>query len=405
MNITFYSFVMAVITSSVLILFIYFITKSKRLDRHIGLTSIIILYICSVIRLLLPIEIPRYQIIIQDQVIFSLFSHFLYSPVIDNRETEFEPINGFTYLNVIVLVITIVSVALLCRQLYKYIRFKKHISTYTNLATNRESDLFYRTLKELKIKRKVKLLVIDECITPITYGVIKPIVLMPCNDYDDKELSFIFRHELNHQKNMDILLKLLVEIYCCLFWWNPLVYLLRANLSQKLELKCDSKTNLNSTNDEKLAYLSTILKCMRNNNKKDKELNNKFGVKCSLVSSEFASAGNDKFIKERFEFILENKDTKTFGRVANIVFAIICAAILAVSYIFIWQSSYGSYLPTEACMEDGEYVTISDPSNSYLEKQSDGNYLFYFEEFDKPIYVSKEEVDNGLYEGYPIIEK
>ena len=114
MNITFYSFVMAVITSSVLILLIYFITKSKRLDKHLGLTSIIILYICSIVRLLIPIEFPQNQIIISDRVIFSLFSHFLYSPVIDNRETEFEPINGFTYLNVIVLVITIVSVALLC---------------------------------------------------------------------------------------------------------------------------------------------------------------------------------------------------------------------------------------------------------------------------------------------------
>ncbi|MGN0455604.1 MAG: M56 family metallopeptidase [Acutalibacteraceae bacterium] len=402
MNITFYSFVMAVITSSILILLIYFITKSKRLDKHLGLTSIIILYICSIVRLLIPIEFPQNQIIISDRVIFSLFSHFLYSPVIDNRETEFEPINGFTYLNVIVLVITIVSVALLCRQLYKYIRFKKHISTYTNLATNRESDLFYRTLKELKIKRKVKLLVIDECITPITYGVIKPIVLMPCNDYDDKELSFIFRHELNHQKNMDILLKLLVEIYCCLFWWNPLVYLLRANLSQKLELKCDSKTNLNSTNDENLAYLSTILKCMRNNNKKDKELNNKFGVKCSLVSSEFASAGNDKFIKERFEFILENKDTKTFGRVANIVFAIICAAIIIVSYMFIWQPSGGDYVPPDAYQEDGKNWVLSNASNSYLVKQEDGNYLFYFGDFDRPLHIAKEDVEAGLYDCYPI---
>lgn len=405
MSITFYSFVMAVITSSVLILLIYFITKNKRLNKHIGLTSIIILYVCSIVRLLIPIEFPKNQIIIKDKVVFRAFSAFLFSPVIDTRANRFEPITGITYVDLIALALTLVSVVLLFRQLYKYFRFKKLIGSYSNLATNRENELFDRTLKELKIKRKVKLLVIDERVAPITYGVFKPVVLMPCNDYADNELSFIFRHELNHQKNMDTLLKLLIEIYCCLFWWNPLVYLLRANLSQKLELKCDSKTNLNSTSDEKLAYLSTILKCMKNQNKNNTELNNQLGVKCSLVSSEFASEDNDKFIKERFEFILDNKDTKTYGRVANSVFAVICAAILAVSYIFIWQPSDGGYIPPEACMENGEYYKVSDSSNSYLVKQPNGDYLFYFEDFDKPKYVSKEEFDKGLHDGYPVIEK
>lgn len=405
MEINFFSFVMAVITSSILILLIYFTTKNKRLDKHIGLTSIIILYIFSIVRLSIPLEFNQNQIIIKDKILFPLFSDFLFSPVIDTRANKFDPVTGITFIQLIFLLLSIVSVVLLCRHLFKYNCFKKRISSYSNLATDRENELFCKTLKELNIKRKVKLLVIDERITPITYGVFKPVVLIPCNDYDDNELCFIYRHELNHQKNMDILLKLLIEIYCCVFWWNPFVYLLRANLSQKLELKCDSKTTLNSSDDEKLEYLSTILKCIKNNSNNNTELNNKFGVKCSLVSSEFASEGDDKFIKKRFEFVLSNKDSKSFGKVANAIFTVICTAIITASYVFIWEPSYGYYLPTEACMENGEYVTISNPSNSYLEKQPDGNYLFYFEEFSNPIYVPKEEVDNGYYESYPIIEK
>ena len=71
--------------------------------------------------------------------------------------------------------------------------------------------------------------------------------------------------------------------------------------------------------------------------------------------------------------------------------------------MFIWQPSGGGYVPPEAYREDGKNWIISDASNSYLVKQEDGSYIFIFNgrEFD----VSKEDVDNGLYSGYPIKEK
>lgn len=45
---------------------------------------------------------------------------------------------------------------------------------------------------------------------------------------------------------------------------------------------------------------------------------------------------------------------------------------------------------------------IADDENSYLEEQKDGSYIFHYAGFtDK---VSKEDVESGGYEGYPIIK-
>ena len=401
MDITFFSFVMAFITSSILILLIYFLTKNKKLDTHMGLTSIVILYVCSVVRLAFPFEFPNKTIIISDTVVYPVISDFLFSPIIDTRANRFEPVTTVRYIDVLAVILTVVTVFLLLRQAYKFYNFIRLVGSYTNLATNREQRVFEETIKESHFKRKIRLKVIDEKISPMTYGVINPVVLIPINDYTDRELRYIFRHELTHQKNNDPLIKLLVELYCCIFWWNPFVYLLKANLAQKLELKCDYKTTVGNTEQEKLEYLDAIVKCMKNCS--SKEMNNSFSVKCSLVNLELFSSDDADFTKERFEYILNISDKKSLGKKINITLAFACAAILALSYMFIWQPSGGGYVPPEAYREDEKNWIISDASNSYLVKQEDGSYIFIFngKEFD----VSKEDVDNGLYFSYPIKEK
>lgn len=45
---------------------------------------------------------------------------------------------------------------------------------------------------------------------------------------------------------------------------------------------------------------------------------------------------------------------------------------------------------------------IANKYNAYLEEQSDGSYIFYYN--NTPIEVPSSEVENGLYDLYPIIE-
>lgn len=400
MDISLFSVVMAFITSSILIILIHLFTRNKKLDKHLGVSSIIILYICSVFRLCIPLEFPNNVIILNDSVVYPFFSDFLFSPIIDTRANKYEPVTGLRIIDLLAIILAAVTIVLLIRQAHKYYHFTKVVGSYTNIATDREKRIFEKTLTQTGLRRKVKLIVIDENITPMTYGVLRPVVLMPCNDYNDEELEFVFRHELTHQKNNDILVKLLVAIYCSVFWWNPFVYLLNHDLAQKLEIKCDYRTTQDNTADEKLVYLNTIIKCIKNNSKA--EINKNLKTKCSLISAEFVVETDSGFTKERFEYILDLDERKHFGKIVNIILAFSCAAILAASYMFIWQPSTGGVMPVEAYQDGDPNCVISDASNSYLIKQPDGSYIFYF--MDQKSHISKEEYEQGLYDSYQIIE-
>lgn len=54
-------------------------------------------------------------------------------------------------------------------------------------------------------------------------------------------------------------------------------------------------------------------------------------------------------------------------------------------------------------VEDGENeISIVDDENSYLEELEDGSYLFHYSGYTER--VSKEDVESGLYNSYPIIK-
>lgn len=70
-------------------------------------------------------------------------------------------------------------------------------------------------------------------------GVLRRYIILPDKMYTDTELYYILLHEYTHFCNRDTAVKLLVTLFCIVFWWNPVVYLLQKDLEQTLELKCD----------------------------------------------------------------------------------------------------------------------------------------------------------------------
>lgn len=79
--------------------------------------------------------------------------------------------------------------------------------------------------------------------TPLTFGVLHPVILMPGNtSWDDETaLQYIFAHELVHIKRFDLVWKLLLTAILCLHWWNPLVFLMYILANRDLELSCDEQ--------------------------------------------------------------------------------------------------------------------------------------------------------------------
>lgn len=95
------------------------------------------------------------------------------------------------------------------------------------------------TLKSLK--RKVQLVKSKGIAVPMTWGVLKPVVLMPpsSSQWPLEQCSSVLFHELSHVKRWDFLVTLLCRISCCLYWFNPLSWMVFKRLRMEQEKACD----------------------------------------------------------------------------------------------------------------------------------------------------------------------
>ncbi|MFR0733999.1 MAG: M56 family metallopeptidase [Oscillospiraceae bacterium] len=101
--------------------------------------------------------------------------------------------------------------------------------------------------------------------TVMMVGFTKPVILLPPQSMQlpASQLHCILLHELYHYRSRDLWLKLGIRIFCCLLWWNPLVYLFKSSVDQILELRCDKHVCSRLSKLEQLQYSSALLEILK----------------------------------------------------------------------------------------------------------------------------------------------
>jgi beta-lactamase regulating signal transducer with metallopeptidase domain len=95
---------------------------------------------------------------------------------------------------------------------------------------------------DYQIKRPVKLLISDASVTPIMWGIWKPVVVLPAESrqWPAGRLGIVLRHELAHVKRWDCLTQEMAHAVCVLYWFNPLVWLAASRMRAEREKACDN---------------------------------------------------------------------------------------------------------------------------------------------------------------------
>jgi TonB family protein len=77
--------------------------------------------------------------------------------------------------------------------------------------------------------------------TPLTCGVLRPLILLPdtARDWDELRLRAVLLHESAHVHRRDCAAKCVAQASRALLWWNPLAWLVAARLNHEQELACD----------------------------------------------------------------------------------------------------------------------------------------------------------------------
>ena len=91
------------------------------------------------------------------------------------------------------------------------------------------------------LRRPIALLHSDHPTLLVTWGVVRPKVLLPADalDWPDDRIRIVLGHELAHIRRSDWLVQMAAELLRAVYWFNPLVWIARRRLRLESEQACD----------------------------------------------------------------------------------------------------------------------------------------------------------------------
>ncbi len=179
-------------------------------------------------------------------------------------------------------------------------------------------DFSARWLKEHPLRRRVQLRQSDRIKTPLTYGILKPVILLPKEtDWNDsRQLSYVLLHEQIHIRRLDSLRKLVMTAALCIHWFNPFVWLMYILFNRDMELVCDEAVVHACGRRSRSAYARTLI-----------SMEERKSPALPLCNSFSRSA-----VKERVTAVMKTKKMTLW-------LGIVCVVILAAVVVFLATSA------------------------------------------------------------------
>ncbi|MCL2323107.1 MAG: M56 family metallopeptidase [Oscillospiraceae bacterium] len=136
-------------------------------------------------------------------------------------------------------------------------------------ATIVQNDFITAWLDEYKILRSIRIKQFNKISAPLTYGIFRPIILIPENvDWsDEKKMLYILAHEYEHIRNFDSIKKLFLTAILCVHWFNPLVWVMYIFSNRDIELSCDESVLRSLGKTVKSSYARVLVSMEENKNK------------------------------------------------------------------------------------------------------------------------------------------
>ena len=104
-----------------------------------------------------------------------------------------------------------------------------------------ENPAAQRWLQNHPLRRKISIRQSDRVSSPLTFGVLHPVILMPKKTdwVDQTALKYVLEHEFVHIQRFDTISKLFLIAAVCAQWFNPLAWVMYILANRDLELSCD----------------------------------------------------------------------------------------------------------------------------------------------------------------------
>lgn len=154
--------------------------------------------------------------------------------------------------------------------------------------------------------------------SPYLFGLIHPKLFLPDVDYSEQQLQYILLHEGMHIRNKDIIWKILIDLLCTVFWWNPVFLFLKKELFRAIEMRNDIAITDLLTDEEQVQYMECLRDVAIMVSKKEIS----FGV--ALSNSDV------KELKRRLKLIAD----RDFSKVTQVItLVLVCLCLFATTTV------------------------------------------------------------------------
>ena len=375
MFITGYSVIMGILWFTVaLMVGSYLIAHSKKVRSEL----VLLIFFLGIIRLVVPVEFWETKEI-HDWDVYPIFQSIWNTKVI-----------GKVAVSTICFWIWGVGSVLLLGDFCRKIFLLKRIINQSRIVTDEDRlhEICREAALQLKYKGKFKLAVTDGFSTAISAGVFSPVILIPndMQNFTDEELIGIFRHELMHYLRKDLILQWGMNFVQCLFWWNPITYLVKSAIEQLIELRCDSMVCRNMDDESKLTYLQGIMHVLKAAGKEPE------------LGIGYAKKSTGKFLQRRFNEVLGNVEKHSIT--ITVMLGFCCLIVFVLSYSFIFGPAS---MPHKDQLEGLDEGTEEENVEDFLIKFSDGTY-WYFENMLHNGILTEDEIQQEKYKNLPVYD-
>ncbi len=221
--------------------------------------------------------------------------------------------SDITILDIMALIWIIGDLIFISAHLISYSHYKRQVIKRGRLIREtRILSQIFQLKRELHISRAVCVMEYDEAESPMIIGFIKPVLVLPKEQYDSEALFFILKHELVHLKRGDVYLKLLFVTANAVHWFNPIIWIMHKEAIIDMELSCDERVTQGTSYALRKAYTEILLFMLH-----------KQCARKTVLSTQFY--GGTKIMKKRFINILARNRKK------NGISILVCAVVVSIT--------------------------------------------------------------------------
>ena len=279
MRLSISSIVITICISTVLIFFFNYMISNTNKFKIFRTDFLSFLILIIILRIIFPFEFPFTITIVAQNLMNPLFSLL-------KKEILFD-----VNLSQILFLIWLIGILYLSVKLSHIHRCSAQIVKRIKLKSSiHNASEFINTT----IGKKYTVMVSDLVKSPMIFG-FNNIIFLPDIVLSEKEIKNVLYHEIQHIKNHDTFIKLIINALVVVYWWFPPIYSFRRNINSFLEVRVDDQVTSKMSSEERLDYAATLISIQ----KKIKSKDNNFSTSVFFIND------SDNILSFRINYLLD----------------------------------------------------------------------------------------------------